>query len=685
MAKRTLLVVDGDPRSRQVLGVSLRKAGFVVTVAESAEEALEAIRLSRPDLVISETRLPHMDGFELCRTIKSREGRLPFIFLTSNDAIDDKLLGLDLGSDDYLTKPIFFQEIVARVRALLQRRERDALAKRRERRPFAGRLADMGILDVFQLMELGRRSGVVRLGDEGGRTGALYFLDGKVVDAETGRLRGEAAAYRLLTWSQGTFKVHFETPTRPERITKSSQSLMMEGMNRLDEWERHLDALPRLDAVLELVPRPATPDVNELDEKELRLERLVDGRRTLIEVVDDSELDDVEALAAIVELYFAGRIKAVGEPVNEPPAADEALVSDQHLPSEVASTSEGDEQQPSLASSEQTTVELKPLPPPIALDDKPGARVLPFRTALPLPRAMSGETAVAPATAAVRQRPNLTEPLPTLQVAPALSLTVEQEHSSALQTVRFAGDERSVTTDELPVIRYQRPWHLWIAACLAGGLIAGIFVHFGSEGGQQLVGATQGQNARATTRPLSPALQKSNSPASVRGATPSDGSPTASASPTRADAGEDTTNLSTAARDLDAGNGQVSCMKPSCKAPSESYMSMMLRARLLLNAGKVKQGETLLGRALMANPSGWEALQELAVLELSRSRNDRALRLARKAIAIEPSAPRAYLVLGTVLQNIGRTKSAKRAYRKFVRLCRHCQYAKEVRFILRQL
>ena len=127
--KQRLLLVDGDPKSLRVLDVSLKKAGFQVATALNGVEALAAMEKGAPDLIISDTHMPEMDGFELCRRLKQSPewAKIPFIFLTSHKSIEDKIRGLELGVEDYLTKPIYIKEIITRVKILLQRKQRERL------------------------------------------------------------------------------------------------------------------------------------------------------------------------------------------------------------------------------------------------------------------------------------------------------------------------------------------------------------------------------------------------------------------------------------------------------------------------------------------------------------------------------------------------------------------------------
>ena len=234
MAKQHLLLVDSDPKSLRVMEVSLKKAGFSVTTAADGRDALEKVQISPPDLVLSDTRLPEVDGFELCQTLKADERfrGIPFVFLTSQKSVEAKVRGLELGGDDYLTKPIYIKEVVTRVRMILQKAERDRAERRETKNGFAGSIADMGVVDLVQTFEFGRKTGSLLL-TEGERSGTVWFRVGRVVEAELGRLVGELALYRMLTFAEGEFEVKFGGVERPDRIEVSDQvTLRWSGAGR---------------------------------------------------------------------------------------------------------------------------------------------------------------------------------------------------------------------------------------------------------------------------------------------------------------------------------------------------------------------------------------------------------------------------------------------------------------------
>jgi len=122
---KMILVVDDEPRIAALARDYLEHAGFGVVIAASGEAGLDAIRRDRPDLVVLDLGLPGMDGLDVTREIR-RSSSLPVIMLTARDDELDKLLGLELGADDYVTKPFSPRELVARVRAVLRRADRVA-------------------------------------------------------------------------------------------------------------------------------------------------------------------------------------------------------------------------------------------------------------------------------------------------------------------------------------------------------------------------------------------------------------------------------------------------------------------------------------------------------------------------------------------------------------------------------
>src|SRR5262245_56498148 len=119
---RTILVVDDEPTLRETIVEALEADGFRVIPAADGREALTRFRAERPDLVLLDLMLPELSGIEVCRIIRAESG-VPIVMLTAKDSELDKVVGLELGADDYVTKPFSLRELSARIRALFRRSE----------------------------------------------------------------------------------------------------------------------------------------------------------------------------------------------------------------------------------------------------------------------------------------------------------------------------------------------------------------------------------------------------------------------------------------------------------------------------------------------------------------------------------------------------------------------------------
>ena len=122
---RTVLVVEDEPTVRETLAEALTEEGLAVSTAADGVAGLERFRAEKPDLVLLDLMLPRMSGIEVCRIIRA-ESSVPILMLTARDRELDKVLGLELGADDYVTKPFSLRELQARIRALLRRTDQQA-------------------------------------------------------------------------------------------------------------------------------------------------------------------------------------------------------------------------------------------------------------------------------------------------------------------------------------------------------------------------------------------------------------------------------------------------------------------------------------------------------------------------------------------------------------------------------
>ena len=120
-----ILLADDDPDISEIVGFVLRRQGYQLLTATNGLEALDMFRRERPDLIVLDVMMPKMDGYEVCKRIRASD-TVPIIMLTAKDDESDKVAGLDLGADDYLTKPFSHKELLARIRAVMRRTQIDS-------------------------------------------------------------------------------------------------------------------------------------------------------------------------------------------------------------------------------------------------------------------------------------------------------------------------------------------------------------------------------------------------------------------------------------------------------------------------------------------------------------------------------------------------------------------------------
>lgn len=312
MSTPTLLLVDGDPHSRRLMEVSLRKAGHKVLAAPDAESVLSMPRDTAIDLIIADTKLPGLDGFELRRRVLDipHWSSLPFLFLTQEGSTEDRHRGLELGVQEFLTRPIFVKEVVAKVQIML--RKKSAAVAPLPLVPREGTLDELGLVDLLQSVRQAKSSGVVYLAREEFR-GRIYLRHGQVIDARVGKLDGPEAFFRLLRWADGSYTVDLRDVQQRPRIQQDLGSLLDEGLALLDECSALLARLPQQDPVMRVDLQLLARMIDSLPSQVSDVLRLFDGVRTLSRVVEDSPFPDRETLRAVVRLHEQGLIQPAGQ------------------------------------------------------------------------------------------------------------------------------------------------------------------------------------------------------------------------------------------------------------------------------------------------------------------------------------------------------------------------------------
>jgi DNA-binding response OmpR family regulator len=312
VANETILVVDGDARSRKVLEVSFRKAGYRAEVTDTLAGARAILAETEPDLIVSDTDLPDGDGFTFCADLQQDPSlaRVPFLFVTDDSSLPRRAEGLEIGADDYLTRPFFVNDVIERVEILLRERSRDLL-KGAEVDEYEGTLSEITMIDLLQTIDVEERTGTVTFSRDD-QQAAMSFRGGEITDAVCGKLQGEDAVYRLMLWPSGNFRVRYQEDVQgADYIDKSIDELLINGIERLEAWDALIEEVPSLDRVFDADYSRLPQLLETVPQEVARVVRLFDGYRTLQDVIDDSPVGDVESLQIIRRLYEDGFLEDV--------------------------------------------------------------------------------------------------------------------------------------------------------------------------------------------------------------------------------------------------------------------------------------------------------------------------------------------------------------------------------------
>lgn len=245
-ARTKILIVDDEENIRHLLRLAFEE-GFEVLEAVDGIDAFDKALELKPHIILSDIMMPRLDGYGLYRKIKSRPetASIPFVFLSAKKDVDERVVGLEMGVDDYITKPFSIKELKAKVRSITKK-----IKDLKELGSLEGLLKEVDLVDVIQLIEMGRKTGMLLLESSWG-PGRVYFDHGTPVYAMTEKWKGIEAFNIMLSWKEGRFRLDQKAVSIEPNIEHSGgQELLMEGVRLADEMEESLRSLPAGDAVL---------------------------------------------------------------------------------------------------------------------------------------------------------------------------------------------------------------------------------------------------------------------------------------------------------------------------------------------------------------------------------------------------------------------------------------------------
>lgn len=296
---KKVIIVDSLPDASIGLQKHLEGSGYQVFLVHNGDEALALAHSEQPDIIISEVRLPQLDGHVLLNTIRTdtKLSRCPFIFLSSQKKVDERIESIMLGADDYITKPYYIQEVIARIEMLLAEKER-----RRNTDLFSGRLSEMNLVDLIQTLEVGQKSGILKL-QRNGREGEIRFQAGSVIDARYASYSPIESIDRMFTWTEGVFQVQITNISGPRKLSLSNQEIILKGLHKIREWEELKVDLPPLSAIPMLSNLDSQDTIPTLSQEETQILKSIDGERTLLDIIEAFQTDEIVTMGRLKKLY----------------------------------------------------------------------------------------------------------------------------------------------------------------------------------------------------------------------------------------------------------------------------------------------------------------------------------------------------------------------------------------------
>src|SRR5215467_7837465 len=234
-----LLLVDDNPMVLGMLRDALSPLANVTTANDGADALLKAVE-DAPDLIVSDYRMPGMDGRQLVEKLKSRSSTsgIAVVLLATKSDISEKLSLHDHAADEFVEKPFFLKDATQRIKRVIDKIAIEKMSKSSSSDGVVrGSLAQINVIDLVQSLEMGRKSCLLTLTNDGDKCD-LYFTEGQVQHAAYGSLTGDEAVFKVLRWTGGNFQINFDGKTKQQTTTLNTQGLLMEGLRLLDEEKR---------------------------------------------------------------------------------------------------------------------------------------------------------------------------------------------------------------------------------------------------------------------------------------------------------------------------------------------------------------------------------------------------------------------------------------------------------------
>jgi DNA-binding response OmpR family regulator len=306
--KKRILVVDDSDTIRTLLTGELSKRNFAVTAAENGAEGLKVAIDETPDLIISDINMPEMDGWEFCWRVRKHEATrsIPFLFLTDRDEVSDRVRGLEIGAEDYITKPFQVQALVDRLETVLLKR-RPTVGPSPET-SLMGQLNQFNLPDLLQNINMLSKSGALEIRRD--NVARIFVQTGEVINAQVGEVMGKKAFYRMLCWKDGIFEFKEFVPKVPKAFKENTIKLILDGLKQEDEINRLRKTFPSDEDSILINFNDEFFSYNFNTETRNFL-NLIQEKRVLAQILDGSPMEDLKVFKALALLKNTGILRVV--------------------------------------------------------------------------------------------------------------------------------------------------------------------------------------------------------------------------------------------------------------------------------------------------------------------------------------------------------------------------------------
>jgi CheY-like chemotaxis protein len=309
MLKLRVLVVDDSPVVREMVKDIFLPEGFDVLEAENGEEALKVAWEKHPDLIIADIKMPGIDGWELCNQIRKHPytSFIPFIFLTEKREVSDRIKGLEMGADDYVTKPFEPGELLARARSIFNRMMKREEEKIVQSKGLHGSTQMMDLADLLQLFGINSKTGILKVTHTRGDVGRIGFVAGRITNADLGNLKGVKAIRRMLRWGEANFQVE---PLLDERDDQEFQGKLQEVILGARQEEDELKHFQKKLGIGDFIERSdAASSLQGLSKLEARVLAALEEKagakvEEVLDLLPETDLEVYKALLSLLERNY---------------------------------------------------------------------------------------------------------------------------------------------------------------------------------------------------------------------------------------------------------------------------------------------------------------------------------------------------------------------------------------------